>query len=90
MKEAQTNQEIEEAFEKYTLTPFGCSECGSDSCTVTPMMPPIVEDNEPALLVECAECREFIACVPITTIGYEMLLRGELEFVEGEKKGKND
>jgi hypothetical protein len=86
----EEDRELQEQFEKYTLTPFGCSECEAVSCFVTPLMGQLTEDKEPALLIECADCGSFIGCIPITLIGYEMLIRSELESIKEEKKKKKD
>ncbi len=74
----------QDAFEQYSLTPFGCSECGSNACTVIPVMPQLTESREPGLLIECYDCGEEIGMVTITPDIYEMLLRAELDMLEQE------
>jgi hypothetical protein len=78
-KQEEMSKEELEYFEQYSLEPFECSVCKSRACKVVPIMPQLSEDDTAGLLVNCFYCNDQIACVPITAIGYEMLLRGEME-----------
>ncbi len=74
----------QEEFETYSLTPFGCANCGSNACVVIPLMKQLTEENEPGLLIQCHTCGEEIGVLTITIASYRMLIEAELDLLKRE------
>ena len=74
----------EKEFETYSMTPFGCANCGSNACIVIPLMKQLTEENEPGLLIQCHRCGEEIGMLTISIASYQMLLESELDLLKKE------